>query len=81
MHRINRYPLGSVYVLLTFIRWIAICPLDSVIQHSGNRGLSLMFCKSQSLQSLETSFVVSSVKFRETIDSVGRLLSLQARYR
>jgi len=38
IHRINHYPADSVVCLLTFIHWIVIYPVDSVIQPLNNRG-------------------------------------------
>ena len=41
IHRINHYPADSVVCLLTLIRWIAIYPVDSVIQPLNNRALAI----------------------------------------
>ena len=38
IHQINHKPAGSVVYLLTFNHWIAIYPVDSVIQPSNNWG-------------------------------------------
>ena len=38
IHRINHYPADSVVCFVTLIRWIAIYPVDSVIQPLNNWG-------------------------------------------
>ena len=38
IHRINHYPAEAWLVLLTIIHWIAIYPVDSVIQPLNNWG-------------------------------------------
>ena len=39
IHQINHYPAIVRFVSLTLIHWIAIYPVDSIIQSSNNRGL------------------------------------------
>ena len=39
IHRINHYPADSVVCFLTLIHWIAIYPVDSVIQPLNNWGI------------------------------------------
>ena len=37
IHMINHYRLDSEVCFATLIRWIALCPVDSVIQPLNNR--------------------------------------------
>ena len=38
IHRINHYPADNVVCFVTFIQWILIYPVDSVIQPLNNWG-------------------------------------------